>query len=170
VNADAHPVGISCSARPSGASMHRGARASITISNQAGSSRTARQCAARRLAQAAVPRERRSSALPRQGSAAACGRALHRFAAPLPAFLLQAGDPRRPQLPDLHKLVMRRMNGPIVVFGQTIEALGAAWYRPCRPKRGVAQPEANEPGQSRSARRAISPSAAAAVRSADPEQ
>ena len=98
----------------------------MTISDQAGSSRTARQCAARRLAQAAVPSERRSSALPRQGSAAACGWALHRFAAPIPAFLLQAGDPRRPQLPDLHKLGMRRMNGPIVAFAQAIEALGAA--------------------------------------------
>jgi len=28
-------------------------------------------------------------------------------------------------LPDLHKLGMRRMNGPIVAFAQTIEALGA---------------------------------------------
>jgi len=29
-------------------------------------------------------------------------------------------------LPDLHKLGMRRMNGPIVAFAQTIQALGAA--------------------------------------------
>jgi len=44
---------------------------------------------------------------------------------PSPPSLPQAGDPRRPQLPDLHKLGMRRMNGPIVAFAQTIEALGA---------------------------------------------
>jgi len=50
----------------------------------------------------------------------------HRFAVPIPAVLPQARDPRRPQLPDLHKLGMRRMNGPIVAFAQTIQALGAA--------------------------------------------
>lgn len=48
------------------------------------------------------------------------------FRCTYPAFLLQAGDPRRPQLLDLHKLGMRRMNGQIVAFAQTIEALSAA--------------------------------------------
>jgi hypothetical protein len=43
-----------------------------------------------------------------------------------PTFLLQAGDPRRPQFLDLHKLGMRRMNGQIIAFARTIEALSAA--------------------------------------------
>ena len=43
-----------------------------------------------------------------------------------PAFLLQAGDPRRPQFLDLHKLGMPRMNGQIITFAPTIEALSAA--------------------------------------------
>jgi hypothetical protein len=45
---------------------------------------------------------------------------------PLPTYLLQAGDARRPQLLDLDKLDMRLMYGEILAFAKTIEALDAA--------------------------------------------
>ena len=45
---------------------------------------------------------------------------------PLPSYLLQAGDPRRPQLLDLDKLDKRLMYGQILAVARTIEALDAA--------------------------------------------